>query len=127
MEIRDFKSFDSSFWEEISCSFNRLENMFCEELFNSSDDTEDVLEDEHDNNNNMNENDISKTLFYTVIKSEEDPSEMKLLSHGLKFMSSGTITEVDPINVENLPKESICANISLPVIFPNHQMLSPWN
>ena len=118
---------DLSFWDEISCSFNRLENMFCEELLNSSDDTEDVLEDEHDNNNNINENGISDTLFYSVIKSEEDPAEMKLLSHGLKFMSSGTITEVDPINVENLPQDSLCANISLPVIFPNHQTLSPWN
>ena len=81
----------SSFWEEISCSFGRLDNMFCEEVLNSSD--EDVLEKEQGNNDNIIDND--ETLLYSVIKSEEDPGEVKLSCHGLKFMNSGTVAEVD--------------------------------
>ena len=60
-----------------------------------------------------------------MIKPEEDePVDMKVLSHGLKFMSSGTITEVDPISSENLPKEILSDNIKAPYNFENQSLFS---
>merc|ERR1719312_1603463 len=47
----------------------------------------------------------------SVIKCEEgDPVDMRLLSHGLKFMSSGTITEIDPFHQEEIDIPSLNKN-----------------
>ena len=47
----------------------------------------------------------------SVIKCEEgDPVDMRLLSHGLKFMSSGTITEIDPFHQEEIDIPNVNKN-----------------
>ena len=87
-----------------------------------------MLDEEHDGNNNLSENedivDINETLFYAFLKSEKDSEATNKLSHGLKFMSSGTITEVDPINIEIPPGDIQCDISSDPEINCN-QMCSP--
>ena len=103
-----------------------MENAICEEVLNSCDDDEDRLENNLSEDEDIKDvSDESETFYYSVIKpKEEEPVEIKLLSHGLKFMSSGTFTEVDPISSENLPTEILSDNIKAPYIFENHYSYS---
>jgi len=94
------------FWDEVNSSFGTFENTVCEDLLNRWDDVDDILEDSLCENNKID--DHSDKLFYSALKPEEDdPVEIKFLSHGLKFMSSGTITEVDPLEEEFFPEDTI--------------------
>jgi len=95
IDIFDKKGLQSLLWDEINDNF---ESTVCEELINSFDEDEVMFEagDEVDN---------------SVIKCEEgDPVDMRLLSHGLKFMSSGTITEIDPFHQEEIDIPNVNKN-----------------
>ena len=89
VQMLNMKGLQSAFWGEINNSF---ESTVCLDLASSCDEDEDILE-------------VSDAYDNSVIKSEEvDPVEMKFLSHGFKFMSSGTITEVEPLRTESFPE-----------------------
>jgi len=107
-EIEYFQSF---LWDENGGNIDAEEHLFTEEMLDNSYDTEYELNyyDDCNDANNTNEEikDINETILFHLFKSEEDPLEIQMISYGLKFMSSGTITEVDTdtdtdiINLEN--------------------------
>eukprot|EP00092_Neocalanus_flemingeri_P046468 GFUD01052271.1.p1 GENE.GFUD01052271.1~~GFUD01052271.1.p1 ORF type:complete len:237 (+),score=65.32 GFUD01052271.1:77-787(+) len=124
MELKDYEDLQSLLWDGVTFSFDILEDMFTGDLVkNASECVEDVEQDNDDTSEEEDLNDMSETLFYSETKPEKDPVEMKLLSHGLKFMSSGTITEVDPINVENFSQDPLYAdNMAHDCINNNHSL-----
>jgi len=106
IDIFDKKGLQSLFWDEIDDSF---ESTVYEELINSFDEDYEMIE-------------VSDDADNSVIKCEEvDPVDMRLLSHGLKFMSSGTITEIDPLNYKD------CEELSIPPLKDNLQCIEQTN
>jgi len=106
IDIFDKKGLQSLLWNDIDDNF---ESRVCEELINSFDEDYEMFEDSDDGDQSV--------ITCEVV----DPVDMRLLSHGLKFMSSGTITEIDPLNHKG------CEEVSSPPLSDNLHCIEQTN